>query len=149
MGSFTAAKADITADASPQTLINLYSDASNRAKINNIIVSSGATPDDLAANIEVLRTTAIGTGTSLTLAQHDPDGPAAGSLAGYGHSVEPTESGAPLLAYSLNMRASFSWLANPGSELIIPKTANAGISVIRRSNVGTAYVMDCTILFEE
>jgi hypothetical protein len=151
MASFTVAVPDIVAGGDPQTLVNIFSVAGvARGKINNIIVSSGAAPDDQANNFECKRTTAIGTeGAGVTPSNTDPDTAPSSFDAGEGHSVEPTETASSeLLAFSLNQRATFSWLANPGSELIMPATTNNGINVVRRS--GTAqYVLDCTVIFEE
>lgn len=151
MSSYSVAKPDIVAGADPQTLLNIFSVAGvARGKINNIIVSSGATPDDQANNFEVKRTTGVGTEAGgITPVALDPDTVASSFDAGHGHSAEPTETASSeMLAFSLNQRATFSWLANPGSEIILPATTNNGASVVRRS--GTAqYVLDCTVIFEE
>ena len=151
MPGYSVAVPDIVAGADPQTLVNVFSVAGvARGRINNIILSSGATPDDQASNFEVKRTTGVGTeGGGKTPVPVDPDTVASSFDAGHGHSVEPTEtSNSEMLALALNMRASISWLANPGSELILPATTNNGISVVRRSGTA-AYVIDCTIIFEE
>lgn len=151
MASYSVAIPDIVAGADPQTLVNVFSVAGvARGRINNIILSSGATPDDQANNFEVMRTTGVGTeAAGQTPVPLDPDTVASSFDSGYGHSVEPTEtSGSEMLALSLNQRASISWLANPGSELIMPATTNNGISIVRRTGTA-AYVIDCTIIFEE
>ncbi len=151
MSSYSVAVPDIVAGADPQTLINVFSVAGvGRGKINNIILSSGATPDDQAANYEVKRTTGVGTEAGgQTPVPLDPDTQPSSFDGGYGHSVEPTETAnSEMLALALNMRASISWLANPGSEIIMPATTNNGVSVVRRSSTGV-YVIDCTIIFEE
>ena len=151
MPSYSVAIPDIVAGADPQTLVNVFSVAgASRGKINNIILSSGATPDDQASNFEVMRTTGVGTeGGGQTPVPLDPDTVASSFDAGHGHSVEPTETAnSEMLALSLNQRATISWLANPGSELIMPATTNNGISIVRRTSTA-AYVIDCTIIFEE
>ncbi|MCP4989385.1 MAG: hypothetical protein GY928_26000 [Colwellia sp.] len=151
MPSYSVAVPDIVAGGDPQTLVNIFSVAGvARGKINNIIVSSGATPDDQANNFEVMRTSAVGTEAGgVTPVALDPDTVASSFDAGQGHSVEPTETASSeMLAFSLNQRATFSWLANPGSELILPATTNNGINVVRRSGTA-AYVIDCTVIFEE
>lgn len=151
MSSYTVAVPDIVAGGDPQTLVNIFSVGGvARGKINNIIVSSGAAPDDQANNFEVKRTTGVGVEASgVTPNPLDPDTAPSSFDAGEGHGTEPTEAAnSELLAFSLNQRATFSWLANPGSELILPATTNNGINVVRRS--GTAqYVLDCTVIFEE
>jgi len=151
MSAYSVAVPDIVAGADPQTLLNIFSVAGvSRGRIGNIIISSGATPDDQANNFEVMRTTGVGTEAGgQTPVPLDPDTKPSAFDAGYGHSVEPTETGgSEMLALSLNQRASISWLANPGSELIMPATTNNGISIVRRSGTA-AYVLDCTVIFEE
>lgn len=151
MPSYSVAKADIVAGADPQTLVNIFSVGGvARGKIGNIIISSGAAPDDQANNFDVKRTTGVGTEAGgITPTKLDPDTAPSSFDAGHGHSVEPTETASTvLLALALNQRASISWLANPGSELIMPATTNNGISIVRRSSTGL-YVVDCTVIFEE
>ena len=151
MSSYSVAIPDIVAGGHPQTLVNIFSVAGvSRGKINNIIVSSGAAPDDQANNFEVKRTTAVGTeGAGVTPHPLDPDTKPSAFDAGEGHSVEPTETASSeMLAFSLNQRATFSWLANPGSEIILPATTNNGANIVRRSGTGV-YVLDCTVIFEE
>jgi hypothetical protein len=151
MPSFSVAKADIVAGADPQTLLNIFSVAGvARGKINNVIVSSGAAPDDQANNFEMKRTTGVGTeAAGITPVKLDPDTVASSFDAGHGHSVEPTETASSeMLSFSLNQRATFSWLANPGSEIIMPATTNNGCNLARRTGTA-AYVIDATIIFEE
>jgi hypothetical protein len=151
MPSYSVARADIVAGANPQTLINIFSIGGvARGKIGNIILSSGAAPDDQANNFDVKRTTGIGTEAGGHVpVPLDPDTVASSFDAGYGHSVEPTETAdTELLALSLNQRAIISWLANPGSELIMPAVTNNGINIVRRTGTGL-YVIDCTVIFEE
>jgi hypothetical protein len=149
MPAYVVSGAEIVAGGDPQTLINLFSVAGvSRAKINNIIVSSGATPDDQVASYNVRRTTAIGTeGSGFTPAPLDLDTVASGFDSGIGHSGEPTQTSS-LLAFSLNMRAPFIWYANPGSEIIAPALTNNGISLVRRASTA-AYLIDATMIFEE
>lgn len=151
MPSYSVAGADIVAGADPQTLINLFSTAGGgRGYIEDIIIGSGATPADQANNFEVQRTTAVGTeGSGITPVSKDPDVQASSLDGAEGHSVEPTETASSLLlAFSVNQRATFRWVASPDGELIIPATTANGINIARRS--GTAqYVLDCTFHFRE
>ncbi len=152
MPSYSVAVPDIVAGGDPQTLVNIFSVAAvARGRINNIIVSSGAAPDDQANNFEVKRTTsgATGEGAGVTPVALDPNTVASSFDGSEGHSTEPTETASSeMLAFSLNQRATFSWLANPGSEIILPATTNNGANVVRRSGTA-AYVIDCTVIFEE
>ena len=151
MPSYSVAKPDIVAGADPQTLLNIFSVAGvARGKISRILVSSGATPDDQAANYELKRTTGVGTEAGgITPVALDPDTVASSFDAGHGHSVEPTETASSeMLAFSLNQRGLYEFLALEGREFILPATTNNGINLIRRSSTA-AYVIDSTIIFEE
>lgn len=136
--------------ADPQTVINLFSAGNARGHIYDIIIGSDATPADQAGSMEVLRTTAVGTeGSGFTPTKLDPDSKAADCDAGIGHSAEPTETAnSQLLRFAFNQRATFRWVATPGSELIIPATANNGISLVRRASTAN-FAMDATVLFFE
>ncbi len=151
MPSYSVAIPDIVAGGDPQPLINIFSVAGvSRGKVDNIIVSSGAPLDDQAANYEVKRTTAIGTeGGGQIPVPLDPDTQPSSFDAGYGHTANPTETAdTELLAFSVNQRATYEWLANPGKELVMPAATNNGLVLIRRSSTGV-YAIDATILFEE
>lgn len=136
--------------ADPQTVINLFSAGNARGHIYDILLGSDATPADQAGSMEVLRTTAVGTeGAGFTPTKLDPQSKAADCDAGVKHSVEPTETAnSQLLRFAFNQRATFRWVATPGSELIIPATANNGISLVRRASTAD-FAMDATILFFE
>ena len=136
--------------ADPQTIINLFSAGGARQYIYDVIIGSDATPGDQACSFDMLRTTAVGTeGSGFTPTKLDPDTVAANADAGVTHSVEPTETAnSQLLRFALNQRATFRWIAAPDSELIIPATANNGISLVRRAST-TNFAMDATILFKE
>lgn len=136
--------------ADPQTAINLFSAGNARAYIYDVLVSSGITPADQAANMDMVRTTAVGTEASgFTPTKQDPNSKAADCDAGIAHTVEPTETASSaLLRFAWNQRAGYRWVARPGSELIVPATASNGISLVRR--VSTAdFAFDATILFYE
>lgn len=136
--------------ADPQTVINLFSAGNARAYIYDVLVGSGATPADQAANMDMKRTTAVGTEASgFTPTKQDPNSKASDCDAGIAHTVEPTETASSeLLRFAFNQRAGYRWVARPGSELIVPATANNGINLVRR--VSTAnFAMDATILFFE
>ncbi len=148
------AKYSVSADgvtgADPQTVINLFSAGNSRGHIYDVMIGSDATPADQACAMEMKRTTAVGTeGSGFTPTKLDPDTKAADCDAGIGHTVEPTEtSDSELLRFDFNQRAGYRWVARPGSELIIPATANNGINLVRRASTSN-FAMDATILFFE
>lgn len=135
-----------------KTILNLFNNGTTlRPKLYDLLLGCAATPADQATKFVVQRTTAVGTeGSGLTPAPLDPGDPASTSDIGQGvFSVEPTYTSAKvLLLISLNQRATFRWVAAPGSELIIPATDANGLGVKSSAGTGTA-THDCAILFEE
>lgn len=142
------------ASGTNKTLINLFNTPTtptNRGRIYDVIVGSVATPADQAADFLINRSTAVGTeGSGLVPNNLDPAGPAGSYDSGLGvFSAEPTYTAAKqLLAFQLNQRATFRWIASPGSELMMAATQNNGAGLQTVSSTSTqAY--GATILFEE
>lgn len=142
------------ASGTDKTLVNVYDAAATptrRARIYDILVGSVATPADQACKFTAARTTALGTpAATYTPNNLDPGGPAGECAAGQGvYSGEPTyTSNKELLTFSLNQRATFRWVASPGSELVCAATQNNGIGTKSKSSTSTqAY--EVTELFQE
>lgn len=142
------------ASGSDKTLVNLFHSAAtptNRGQIVEAIVGSVATPGDQAADFLLNRTTAVGTeGSGLIPNNLDPGGPAGDIDSGLGvFSVEPTyTAGKQLLAFQLNQRATFRWVANPGYELKMSATQSNGAGLKTVTSTSTqAY--GATLMFEE
>lgn len=131
------------------TVGSLAADATapRRQKLYDLIVGSEASPADNAFLWTTTRFTAAGTSTAVT--PEAVDGADAAALADVGedHTAEPTYTGISLLDIPLNQRATFRWVANPGSELVIPATANNGLGL--RTPTATAVVVTAQIFFEE
>ena len=90
---------------------------------------------------DVSRITANGTGTAVTPVALDPADAAAASTANANYTAEPTVTASSSGFYvGINQRASYRWVAAPGSELVAPATANNGFTVRVRSGgyTGTA-----------
>ena len=142
------------ASGTNKTLINLFHSAAtptNRGRIYDIIVGSVATPADQAADFLVNRTTAVGTeGSGLVPNNLDAAGPAGDCDSGLGvFAAEPTKTAAKqLLAFQLNQRASFRWVAAPGSELMMTATQNNGAAIYTLSSTSTQ-AHGCTLFHEE
>lgn len=133
------------------TLLTVVSAATVRPRIYDVVVGSVATPADQAARLQLNRFTAAGTaGSAVTPQALDPADPSALSSSGLAvFSVEPTyTANATLLDIALNQRATYRWVAAPGSELVAPATASNGIG-LRSISSTAAYANICTILFEE
>lgn len=90
-----------------------------------------APPASLANLWTWQRFTAPGTSTAVTAQALDPADPAALTVAGQNHTVEPTYTAATILAtVGLNQQATFRWLSAPGSELVAPATNNNGLGIL-------------------
>jgi hypothetical protein len=76
---------------------------------------------------------------------------AAVSVAGSNFTVNPTLTANLLpLSIPLNQRASFRWVAAPGSEIVIPATANNGILTSTPTlNGGTPNVTSTQLMEEQ
>ena len=142
------------ASGTDKTIINLFNPTAtptNRGRICDVVVGSVATPADQAADFLLNRTTAVGTeGSGLVPNNLDPAGPAGAYDSGLGvFSVEPTYTAAKqLLAFQLNQRATFRWVAAPGYELIMAATQNNGAGLKTITSTSTQ-AHGATILFEE
>jgi hypothetical protein len=141
------------ASGTDKTVINLFDPAATptrRASIYDIVVGSVATPADQACKFSAGRTTAVGTeGAGFTPNNLDPGGPAGELDSGNAHSAEPTyTANKQLLVFSLNQRATFRWVAAPGSELRCAATQNNGIGIKSASSTSTQS-HEMTILFAE
>lgn len=141
------------ASGTDKTVINLFNPAAAptaRGKIYDILLGSVATPADQACKFTVGRTTAVGTeGAGFVPNNLDSGGPAGAYDSGNAHSAEPTyTANKQLLALSLNQRATFRWVAAPGSELVMAATQNNGLGLKSASSTSTQ-AHEATILFEE
>lgn len=130
-------------------LLMLTGSAAIRCKVYDILIGSDATPADVATQFNVSRTTSIGTGgTGATSVPLDPLTVAAtGSVLRGTFTGTPTKA-AVLLFVALNQRATFRWVAAPGSELISTATAANGIQIDSVSSGGTPNA-DMTMFWEE
>lgn len=132
-----------------ETILALEGGTAIRPKIYEWSVSSRATPADEACGYQLERFTADGTSTSVTPQALDPGDPAATATAGENYTAEPTyTANAILYAVNVNQRATFRWVAAPGSEFIIPATSGNGIGLVAATPT-SAFAVEATILFEE
>jgi len=136
--------------ASTPTIAVITSAATVRPKIYDLILGSRATPNDYACTYDLQRFTVAGTmSAAITPVPLDPGDPASLTAAGHTATGEPTYTASTiLLKFSTNQRATFRWVAAPGSELVCPATAANGIG-LKGNSPTTAYNVDGTILFEE
>lgn len=134
------------------TILTLISATTIRPELYEFLIGSGVNaPGDLASIFHLERFTAAGTeGSGFTPVSLDPD--EVPSLADYGVGVfspEPTyTANAILYNLAMNERATYRWVASPGSTLKAPGTAASGIGFQSQSSGGTV-AHQMTMLHEE
>jgi hypothetical protein len=133
------------------TAICLTGGTGVRPRVYDAVFGQGGTPGDTAVYWKLARTSAAGTaGSTPTPPPLDSDSPAAEVTVGIGdYSIEPTyDSAELLLEFPLNQRASYRWVAAPGSELVIPATSNEGIGAAVKAASYTG-ASGCNLMWEE
>jgi hypothetical protein len=118
-------------------LANIVGTAAVRTALYDIMLGSAAAPADNPAAYKIQRSTTVGTwagsgGAAITPQPLDPNDPAAVTTANQGVcSAGPTLTSAAFpLGWAQNQRATFRWVAAPGSEIKIPATANNGLCLM-------------------
>ncbi len=117
-----------------------------RVTVYDYMVGAFTAPADAVFEQNLVRVTSDGTATTVTPSPLDTADPVAQATGNELTTIEPT-IGVNLMQVSLNHRATYRWVAAPGSELISPATDNNGIG----GAIQTAAVTDftATILFRE
>lgn len=135
--------------AATKTVWSVVGTSAVRCSIYDILVSSDATPADNSSEWMAFRCTAAGTATAVTPTNLDSGDPAATCVCGKNHSAEPTYGSVPLLDFAINQRATFRWVAAPGSELKGPATAANGVGLQCQGVGGSGVAVISSVLFEE
>lgn len=105
-----------------------------RAKIYDVLIGTNGTPADNPMEFDISRQTAAGTGTAVTPVPLEPGDRASGTVGLANDTAEPTVTATSSVFYiGLNQRASYRWVAAPGSELVIPNTNLAGFAIRSKS----------------
>ena len=118
----------------------LVASTSTRGAICFFNLGTTGTAADGVLEWRLSRFTAAGTTTAVTPVALDPGDPAALLSAGSNASGEPTYTASTsLFDQGLNQRATYTWIAAPGNELLVPATASNGIGVVALSSVAPAY----------
>jgi hypothetical protein len=137
-GSTTVGAASIQAPAASM----------RRVKVYDVIFGSQSTPGDIAMLFRFIRSTTAHTGSAVTPRPLDPADAAAVTVVNENITVEGTIANV-LMEVPQNQRATVRWVANPGSELVIPATANNGILVQTPVLAGGTPAINISFLFEE
>lgn len=135
----------------PTVFVNVTGSATVRIALYDLTIGSAATPADAAIEWNVDRSTSVGTGgTALTEVSLDPFSPtASGAAIGTSFTGDPTLAATPFLNIPVNQRATFRWVAAPGSELWSTASANNGIALVAESSNGGTPSCECSLLWYE
>jgi hypothetical protein len=157
MGRRYSLSASAVTNTGSKTLLIGVNSTSIRPEVFDLVLSSGGVaPADHAAEYQLKRSTNTGTsGTTIAPVVLDSGDPASLMLSGttaqsgVGMTGEPGyASGNPVLDFSVNMRATFRWVARERSEIVIAATANFGFGLFVNA-VDSAFGACATILEEE
>jgi len=129
-------------------LLGIVGSAAIRPMIYDVMVGSKAAPADYACGYDIARSTGASTGgttpTPSPLIPTDPASTTTGVAGATGGSTKSTV----LLSFSVNQRATFRWVASPGSELVCTLGANCGLNIFS-NGASTAFNADMALLFQE
>ena len=122
-----------------------------RGKLYDITFGTLGTPADTTYQFDVSRTTAAGTATATMVpAPLDPADAAASSASFCNYTGEPTYTAATsLFNLGINQRASYRWVAAPGSEMVWPATNLNGLGIRAQSASGTATATGAFLFMEQ
>ncbi len=123
--------------------------APRRNKIYDVLIGTNGTPADNFMEFEISRVTTASTTTTATPQALDPADAAAVSTVTINSSTSGTVTANSQLFYvGINQRASYRWVAAPGSELVSPATSSAGFQLRCRSGAYTGTATG-NLLFQE
>lgn len=124
--------------------------ALRRAKLYDILIGANGTPADNELEWDFPRQTAAGTATSITPVPLDPaDAAALGTPFANATAEGTVTANTSQLYVAINQRASYRWVAAPGSEIVIPATNLAGIVGRARSSAYGATVTMAWLVQEQ
>jgi hypothetical protein len=123
-----------------KTALTVIASTSTRGALYFFNLGTTGTAADGVLEWRLSRFTAAGTTTAVTPVALDGADPAALLTAGSNASGEPTYTASTsLFDQGINQRATYTWIAVPGGELLVPATASNGIGVTVLSVVAPAY----------
>ena len=109
-------------------------------KLYDILVGTSGLPADNYMEFDLSRQTAAGTSSAIIPNALDGAIRAAGTVGSANFTAEGTITALSSLFYvGVNQRASYRWVAAPGSEFIIPATNLAGVALRARSGGYTGF----------
>jgi hypothetical protein len=132
MAKYAITGSQATVSGSYKTVLDVFATTGSlrRGKVYDVLIGTNGTPADNYLQWDISRMTADGTGTAVTPQALDPADVAALATAKNNYSAEPTiTAGSSLFNVGVNQRASYRWVAAPGSELVFPATASNGLAL--------------------
>ncbi len=119
-----------------------------RMKVYDLLIGTNGTPADNFLEFDIGRVTAASTTTVLAANPLDPADATALTVASVNSSAFGAQAGNELWYVGINQRASYRWVAAPGSELVAAAASSVGVQLRCRSAAYTGTATG-TILFQE
>jgi hypothetical protein len=121
-----------------------------RTKLYDVMFGTIGTPADQTYEFDISRITAVGTQSTIVPLPLDPADAAAVAITYGNYTAEGTVTATSSVFYlGINQRASYRWVAAPGSELLSPATTAAGLVIRTRSASGGTATATSAFLFQE
>ena len=120
--------------------LNSSTSTPRRSKVYDLLVGTNGTPADNFMEWDVSRVTTSSTATVITPQPLDSADAASTLVVTANSSSAGTISLQNLWYVGVNQRASYRWVAAPGSELVAPATSSAGLQLRTRSGGYTGTV---------
>lgn len=134
-----------------KTAGNIIATTGVRPQIFDFTVGCEGTPADNSLVWQMARSTqaTAGTSTAVTPQPEDSNDPAATATAASNYTAEPTVvASTPIWGpMAINQRATYRWVAAPGSEILLPAAANGVVAQVK--SPGFTGQADIAILYRE
>lgn len=112
-----------------RTVLAIMAASEAQFKVRRIELSSDDTAGSTVVSVDILRITAIGTATALTVAPHVKNSTLAfGGTAKYNHTVEPTAD-TIIDRVQWNIQVPYTIVYGPGEEIVVPGATDEGIAI--------------------
>jgi hypothetical protein len=151
MAKYAITGTQASVSGSYKTVLSVFagSGTTRRGKVYDVLIGTNGTPADNYLQWDISRMTADGTGTAVTPQALDPADASANGSAKNNYSAEPTvTANSSLFNVGVNQRASYRWVAAPGSELVFPATSANGL-VLRTLSGGYTGSATGDYMYEE
>lgn len=159
MGNYAVTNGSTTSGGTQQATASTYvgavigltgaTAAPRRIKVYDILIGTNGTPADNFIEWDVSRVTTGSTTTVVTPQPLDVADATSLTIATVNSSTFGTITGVSNVFYvGVNQRASYRWVAAPGSELVGPATSSAGFQLRARS-AGYTGTVTGTFLYQE